>query len=291
MASSRSDQHVIVVSGLSGAGKSTALKALEDMGYHCIDNLPAPLLNDFSGHLQAEPERYQRVALGMDIRAPGLDPGQLAQWLETLRGAGIRAQLLFLEARDEVLLKRYGETRRRHPLAGDAGVLQAAVARERSLLAPLRALADWTIDTSETNVHQLTHQTWRHVGPDTDHMTVVVQSFGFSNGVPADADFLFDARCLPNPHWSDDLRPLTGRDAPVAEWLGKEPAVTALGDDIENFLRRWLKEHEAAHRSFVTIAIGCTGGRHRSVFLAERVVRALREDFAVVVLHHRDTAP
>ncbi len=284
-------QHVIVVSGLSGAGKSTALKALEDMGYHGIDNLPASLLGDFSGLLQAEPELYERVALGMDIRAPGLDPGRLAHWLESLRDAGIQAQLLFLEARDEVLLKRYGETRRRHPLATDTGALQAAVLKERERLAPLRALADWTIDTSETNIHQLKHQTWRHVGPDNDRMTVVVQSFGFSKGVPADADFMFDVRCLPNPHWSDELRPLSGRDAPVAAWLEKEPDVTALGDDIEAFLRRWLPVHEAAHRSFVTIAIGCTGGRHRSVYLAERLVRSLGDAFPVVVVHHRDSPP
>jgi UPF0042 nucleotide-binding protein len=249
------------------------------------------LLGEFSEQLQAEPELYERVALGMDIRAPGLDPEQLAEWLESLREAGIRAQLLFLEARDEVLLKRYGETRRRHPLATDAGALQAAVLKERERLTPLRALADWTIDTSETNIHQLKHQTWRHVGPDNDRMTVVVQSFGFSKGVPADADFMFDARCLPNPHWSDELRPLSGRDAPVAAWLEKEPAVTALGDDIEAFLRRWLSEHEKAHRSFVTVAIGCTGGRHRSVYLAERLVRSLGDAFPVVVLHHRDSAP
>lgn len=282
------DQHVVIVSGLSGAGKSTALKALEDMGYHCIDNLPVALLADLAAHLRAQPERYARVALGMDLRAPGLDLEALPAWLEDLEHSGVRAQLLFLDARDEVLLRRFGQTRRRHPLATDEGALQAAIGKERRLLEPLRDRADWRIDTSDTNVHQLTHQTWRHVGPDTAGMTVVVQSFGFSKGVPADADFLFDVRCLPNPHWNDDLRALSGRDAAVAEWLRRESQVTALYDDIVAFARRWLPEHEAAHRSLVTIGIGCTGGRHRSVYLAERLAAALRTDYPGLVLHHRD---
>lgn len=282
------DQHVVIVSGLSGAGKSTALKALEDMGYHCIDNLPVALLHDLASHLRERPERYARVALGMDLRAPGLDLEALPAWLEALKDSGVRAQLLFLDARDEILLRRYGQTRRRHPLATGEGALQAAIVKERRLLEPLHALADWRIDTSDTNVHQLTHQTWRHVGPDTAGMTVVVQSFGYSKGVPADADFLFDVRCLPNPHWSDQLRPLTGRDAEVAEWLRQESRVNALFEDIAGFARRWLPEHEAAHRSLVTIGIGCTGGRHRSVYLAERLAAGLRPDYPGVVLHHRD---
>lgn len=289
MTTTPESQHLVVISGLSGAGKSTALKALEDMGYHCIDNLPPPLLDDFAQHLQAAPERYQRVALGMDVRAAGTDPKRLPDWFERLRAAGVKAQLLFLDAHDSTLLKRYGETRRRHPLAQDEGSLTAAIARERHLLEPLRALASWTIDTSETNVHQLKHQTWRHVGPDTTAMTVVLQSFGFSKGVPVDADYIFDARCLPNPHWDDALRPLTGRDEPVAEWLGRDPAVQALASDLETFLLRWLPEHEAAHRNFVTVAIGCTGGRHRSVYLAERLAKRLGKAFPEVVIHHRES--
>lgn len=287
-AEAHSRQHVVIVSGLSGAGKSTALKALEDMGYHCIDNLPAALLHELATHLRARPERYARVALGMDVRVPGLDLEALPAWLQDLRENGMRAQLLFLDARDDILLRRYGETRRRHPLATDEGALQAAIGKERGLLEPLRAMADWQIDTSDTNVHQLTHQTWRHVGPDTARMTVVVQSFGFSRGVPADVDFIFDARCLPNPHWSDELRPLTGRDEAVAEWLRQESKVSALYDDIAAFAGRWLPEHEAAHRALVTLGIGCTGGRHRSVYLAERLAAALRPDYPGLVLHHRE---
>lgn len=284
-------QHVIIVSGLSGAGKSTALKALEDMGYHCIDNLPASLMHDFAAHIEAQPEVYEKVALGMDVRAPGLNLEDIPGWLEGLRAAGVRTQLLFLSARDEVLLRRYGETRRRHPLAQGEGALHASIEQERRILEPIRQVADWEIDTSDINIHQLTHQTWRRVGPDTENMTVVVQSFGFSKGVPADVDFIFDARCLPNPHWNEELRPLTGRDAAVGEWLDQEPLVAALGDDILAFLRRWLPSHEAAHRSFVAVGIGCTGGRHRSVYLAERLVRALRDDFPEVMLHHRELKP
>ncbi len=288
---SRNAQHVIIVSGLSGAGKSTALKALEDMGYHCIDNLPASLMHDFAAHIEAEPDVYGKVALGMDVRAPGLDLGDIPAWLDGLRAAGVRTQLLFLGARDDVLLRRYGETRRRHPLAQGEGALASSIEKERQLLEPIRRVADWEIDTSDLNIHQLTHQTWRRVGPDTDSMTVVVQSFGFKGGVPADVDYLFDVRCLPNPHWSDELRPLTGRDGEVGEWLEQEPMVSQLGDDILAFLHRWLPSHEAAHRSFVTIGIGCTGGRHRSVYLAEQLVDRLRKQFPEVMLHHRELSP
>jgi len=291
MADTRETQHVIIVSGLSGAGKSTALKALEDMGYHCIDNLPASLMHDFAAHVEAKPEVYGRVALGMDVRAAGLDLGQIPAWLEQLRAAGVRTQLLFLDASDEVLLKRFGQTRRRHPLAQGEGALQASIEKERRLLEPIRAVADWEIDTSDTNVHQLTHQTWRRVGPDTGHMVLVVQSFGFGKGVPADVDFIFDARCLPNPHWDEALRPLTGRDAKVAEWLEQAPLVDDLFQDVTAFVERWLPHHQAAHRSFVTIGIGCTGGRHRSVYLAERLAKHLRESWPEVMLHHRELAP
>lgn len=283
-------QHLIIVTGLSGAGKSTALKALEDMGYHCIDNLPTPLLGDFARQLQAEPEAYRRVALGMDVRAPGLDTQALSTWIETLRASGIRAKLLYLEADDSTLLKRFGATRRPHPLAHGESVLLSAIGRERELLAPLRSLADWRIDTTDTNIHQLKHQTWRQVGPETDDMTLVIQSFGFSHGVPPDVDYVFDARCLSNPHWDDTLRPLTGRDTAVAEWLERDPDVNRFSDDMEAFLRTWLPTHESTRRSFITVGIGCTGGRHRSVYLAERLSRALRDEFPELVLHHRELA-
>ncbi len=291
MANDDRQPHIIIVSGLSGAGKSTALNALEDMRYHCVDNLPAELMHDFATHIEAAPQNYPRIALGMDVRSSGLDLSDIPGWLERLRASGVRTQLLFLNARDATLVKRYGETRRRHPLANDEGVLQASIEKERRLLEPLRQAADWEIDTSDINIHQLTHQTWRCVAPGTEHMTVVVQSFGFSKGAPADVDFMFDARCLPNPHWDDSLRALTGRDPEVAAWLEQEPMVNRLGDDILDFLVQWLPTFEAGHRSFITIGIGCTGGRHRSVYLAERLVPQLRKRFPEVMLHHRELSP
>ena len=288
MATKQSRQHVIIVSGMSGAGKSTALNALEDMGYHCIDNLPASLIPALAKHLQAEPERYTKVALGMDARAPGLKIDNSRQWLDTLKSAGLQSQLLFLNAQDDVLVKRFSQTRRRHPLSPGEGSLQASIEKEREILEPLRTIADWEVDTTNTNIHQLTHETWKHVGPDTEQMTIVVQSFAFTNGVPVDSDFMFDLRCLPNPHWTPELRPLTGRDPQVAAWLEQQSEVTEMADDILQLLQRWLPSFESAHRSFVTVAVGCTGGKHRSVFTAERLTRSLREQFPVVMVHHRE---
>lgn len=281
-------QHLVIVSGLSGAGKSTVLNALEDMGYYCVDNLPAPLLKGFGPHIQAEPVLYARVALGVDARAPGFRPGDMPAWLQGLREGGLNCQLLYCTASDETLLRRFSETRRRHPLAQGSGALQASIAKERKLLAPVREAADAVLDTSDTNIHQLRHLTWRAVGPDSAGMTVVLQSFGFSHGVPGDADYLFDARSLPNPHWEGELRPLTGRDAAVADWLSAQAPVDDMAVDIASFLRRWLPGHEASHRSFVTVAVGCTGGRHRSVYLVERLARELAGDFTDLMVHHRD---
>lgn len=281
-------QHLVIVSGLSGAGKSTALNALEDMGYHCVDNLPASLLRDFGQQLIAEPELYHRVALGLDARAAGLRLEEIPPWLESLLESGLQVQLLFLNASDEVLVKRFSETRRKHPLAGDQGSLQAAIARERDLLEVVRDSADHEIDTGDTNIHQLRHLTWKFVGPDSDGMTVVVQSFGFSKGVPSDADYVFDLRALPNPYWDAELRPLTGRDPEVAKFLAAEDAVADKLDDITSFLQRWLPDIQATHRSFITVCLGCTGGRHRSVFITERVAERLREHFNEVMIHHRD---
>lgn len=284
------EPHVVIVSGLSGAGKSTALKALEDMGFHCIDNLPAPLMNDFATHVLDEPGLYRKVALGIDARAPGLRLDDVPAWLDGLRSSGLRCQLLFLTADDTTLVKRFSETRRRHPLARDQGALKAAIATERQMMAPVEAAADHVIDTSTINIHQLTHRTWKCVGPDSVGMTVVVQSFGFRKGVPTDADFIFDARCLPNPHWDQALRPLTGNDEAVAAWLEQEPLVEKFGNDTLAFLQAWLPEFQRVHRSFVTVAIGCTGGRHRSVYLTEWLRQALRRDYPEVVLHHRELA-
>jgi UPF0042 nucleotide-binding protein len=241
--------------------------------------------------MRAEPELYRKVALGMDARAPDQRLAEIPDRIRALRDDGLHCQLLFLSASDATLVKRFSETRRRHPLAADAGALQASIEREREMLEPLRDFADWEIDTSETNIHQLTHQTWKCVGPDSAGLTLVLQSFGFSRGVPTDVDYLFDVRSLPNPHWSEDLRPLTGRDREVAEWLEQERKVKRMAADIREFLVRWLPEMERAHRTFVTVGIGCTGGRHRSVYLVQRLAEDLRGSYPQLMVHHRDLSP
>ncbi|MDX1459820.1 MAG: RNase adapter RapZ [Xanthomonadales bacterium] len=282
------EQHLIIVSGLSGSGKSTALNALEDLGYYCIDNLPADLLDQLVPQLRADEQLYARVALGVDARARGAGLEALPEWIAAQRSANLSCDLLFLTAARDTLIQRFSETRRRHPLTREETVLADAIDEETRLLQPLKDYAAWVIDSTESNIHELRRKVWNCVGPDSQGMTIVLESFGFKNGVPRDVDFVFDARNLPNPHWQPALRPLTGRDADVANWLEQEASVGAMQDDILSFLRRWLPEFEAAQRSYVTIGIGCTGGRHRSVYLVERLAEALRDGFPEVLVTHRE---
>lgn len=281
-------QHLVLVSGLSGSGKSTALGALEDLGYYCADNLPASLLADFVHHIRSDPEWYQRVALGIDARARGTALTAIPDWLQQLASEGLNCELLFLTAEPGVLLQRFSETRRRHPLTTDENALPAAIRKEQALLEPLKDRADWVMDTTTTNIHQLRQQVWKWAGERGDAMTLVLESFAFKRGVPQDVDFVFDARCLPNPHWVEALRPKTGRDKEVSDWLNKDPSADALFAEIRDFLLRWLPRFEDAQRSYVTVGIGCTGGRHRSVHLVERLREALSEAYPLVLVQHRD---
>ena len=281
-------QHLVLVSGLSGSGKSTALGALEDLGYYCADNLPASLLADFVHHIRSDPDWYQRVALGIDARARGTAITAIPDWLQQLASEGLNCELLFLTAEPGVLLQRFSETRRRHPLTTDENALPAAIRKEQALLEPLKDRADWVMDTTTTNIHQLRQQVWKWAGERGDAMTLVLESFAFKRGVPQDVDFVFDARCLPNPHWVEALRPKTGRDKEVSDWLNKDPSADALFAEIRDFLLRWLPRFEDAQRSYVTVGIGCTGGRHRSVHLVERLREALSEAYPLVLVQHRD---
>lgn len=281
-------QDLIIVSGLSGGGKSTALNALEDLGYNCIDNLPAALLNELAPQIEAHPQLYERVALGIDARARGADLESLPEWIESVKARGIRCELLFLTAERRTLIKRFSETRRRHPLTQGDRVLADAIADEARLLQPLRECAAWVIDSTETNIHQLRRKVWNCVGPGIKGMTVVVESFAFKHGVPQDVDFVFDARSLPNPHWEAELRAATGLDSKVVAWLEQAPEVGRMADDILAFLRKWLPDFEQAQRSYVTVGIGCTGGQHRSVYLVERIAAALRDTFPEVLVDHRE---
>ncbi len=282
------DQHVIIVSGLSGGGKSTALNALEDLGYYCIDNLPAALLNKFAPQIKADPQLYEKVALGIDARARGSDLKEIPAWMEQVNNEGLNCELLFLSADRSTLIKRFSETRRRHPLTKGEQVLPDAITREMEMLEPLRERANWVIDSTDTNIHQLRRQVWNCVGPGIKGMTIVLESFAFKHGVPPDVDFVFDARNLPNPYWQTELREFTGQDPRIREWLEQHEEVSRMAGDILTFLKDWLPGFEEAQRSYVTVGIGCTGGRHRSVYLVERLSESLRDHFPEVLADHRE---
>jgi len=281
-------QKLILVTGLSGGGKSTALRALEDLGYYCVDNLPAALLPEFAQQIKSNPARYSMAALGVDARSPGKDLEEIPAWLKKLEASGLDSQMLFLTADSRAIIKRFSETRRRHPLTSDSISLPQAIAKESDLLSSLQSRADWVIDTSDTNIHQLRRQVWKCAGSDDDTMTIVLESFAFKRGVPQDVDFIFDARILPNPYWVEDLRELSGRDDAVGQWLEQDRAVTGMQSDILTFLRTWLPEFQHSQRSYVTVGIGCTGGRHRSVYLVDRLARGLETDYKNVLIHHRE---
>jgi UPF0042 nucleotide-binding protein len=281
-------QKLILVTGLSGGGKSTALRALEDLGYYCVDNLPAALLPEFAQQIKSNPSRYSIAALGVDARSPGKDLEEIPAWLEEPETSGLDIQLLFLTADSRAIIKRFSETRRRHPLTNDKDSLPQAIAKESELLSGLQAGADWVIDTSDTNIHQLRRQVWKCAGSSNDTMTIVLESFAFKRGVPQDVDFIFDARILPNPYWVEELRELNGIDDAVSQWLEQDKAVTGMQTDILTFLRNWLPEFQRSQRSYVTVGIGCTGGRHRSVYLVDRLAQGLAKDYKNVLIHHRE---
>jgi len=280
----------VIVTGLSGSGKSVALNTLEDLGYYCIDNLPSFLLESFAEALIGEhAARFKETAVGMDARNAPEDLRLVPPVVTRLRAAGIAAEIVFLEADDEVLVQRFSETRRRHPLTDADTSLADAIRRERELLAPLLSSADLRIDTSRTNLHELRELMRRRVAErPAGVLSLLFLSFGFKRGVPRDADLVFDARCLPNPHWEPALRPLTGRDPEVAAFLERDRRVPAYLDDISGFLSAWLPCFRDEGRSYLTVAIGCTGGQHRSVYLVEQLARRFRGSEPRVLVSHRE---
>jgi UPF0042 nucleotide-binding protein len=281
---------LIVVSGLSGSGKSVVLRTFEDLGYYCVDNLPSDLLPQFVASLSQDSTRHARLAVGIDVRNTPEDLGHLPESLSTVGALGYQHQLVFLDARDEVLIRRYSETRRRHPLSERGLPLADAIALERRLLKPLMAIADRVIESSDYNVHQLRRLVVTELAlGQQPGLSILFESFAYRHGVPADADFVFDVRCLPNPHWDARLRPLAGRDAAVREHLDAEPLVQEYFTQVSGFLDAWLPRFEKDTRSYVTIAFGCTGGRHRSVYFAERLAEHCRErGRSQVVSFHRE---
>jgi len=273
------EKRLIIVSGLSGSGKSVALHVLEDLGYYCIDNMPAALLKSLLDEVTKPNDKTAtRVAVGVDARNRLVDLEALPDLIAELQRADVQTDLLFLQASDDILLKRYSETRRRHPLADQATELRAAIANERELLGQVINAADLIIDTSRTSVYELANAIRERVDRrKINILSVLIESFGFKHGIPSDADFVFDLRCLPNPYWHADLRGLTGRDAAVGEFLDAEPDFSQMFEDILAFLKRWIPKYVSVDRSYLTVALGCTGGQHRSVYMTEKLAAALQE--------------
>lgn len=277
-----SNPRVVVISGLSGSGKTIALRALEDIGFFCIDNLPAELLPSLAEHI----DKYPKIAIGLDSRTGGAALDAFGQWLAQIRQRLCQVQVLFLTATSDRLVRRFSETRRRHPLVQGKSLIQA-IAEEERLLEPVRQVADWIIDTSDSNLHDLRQRLWALMEQDTAG-PLVLKSFAYRHGLPADLDLLFDARCLPNPHWQEALRPLTGRDQAIQDFLDHQDKAQAMLRDLSQFLHCWLPEYQAQQRGQVTVGIGCTGGRHRSVYLVEQLARILRLKHDPVIVHHRE---
>ncbi len=281
---------LIVVSGLSGSGKSIALNVLEDAGYNCIDNLPLHLFETLAHDLARQEQRLPPLtAVGIDARSPCRQLTLLPRLLGELRERGTACELVFLEADNEILIQRFSETRRRHPLSDEHDDLEAAIEQERQLLAPLRDAADLCIDTSRTTLHQLRDLIRARVAErPAGVLSILLLSFGFKHGLPRNANFVFDVRCLPNPHWHPELRPLTGRDTAVAAFLEESPEVDRMFYDINDFIQRWVPSFEAEGRAYLTIAVGCTGGQHRSVYLVERLRQGLSRQGRHVQCRHRE---
>jgi UPF0042 nucleotide-binding protein len=281
---------LIIVSGLSGSGKSVALHILEDLGYYCVDNMPAALLKSVIEEVTSDgDESEQLLAVGVDARNRQEDLESLPRLLEELKQQQIQTELLFLQSSNDVLLQRYSESRRRHPLAEHGTALRAAIDQERELLSVIINAADLIIDTSRTSVYELADTIRERVDRrSTQSLSVLIESFGFKNGIPADADFVFDMRCLPNPYWTVELRGLTGRDKEVSNFLDAQDAFVRMYEDILGFLRRWIPEYDDVHRGYLTVAIGCTGGQHRSVYMTEKLAAALRDMHDPVLTRHNE---
>ncbi|MGI9343100.1 MAG: RNase adapter RapZ [Gammaproteobacteria bacterium] len=281
---------LIIVSGLSGSGKTVALHVLEDLDFYCIDNLPAALLDTLvSRFVDSDESTFDSLAVGIDARNRAEDLASLPTLIRKFRDGGVSCEVVFLQAEDEILLKRYSETRRKHPLADKGLSLQEAIGRERELLGPIIDTADIVIDTTRTNVYQLRDTMRERIRARSENeLSILIQSFGFKHGVPTDADFVFDLRCLPNPYWETQLRPLTGKDAAVAAYLDDKNDVQEMYADILAFLNKWIPNYVDFHRNYLTVALGCTGGQHRSVYMVEKLAVDLGENYPHVLTRHNE---
>ena len=277
---------LVIISGRSGSGKTVALRALEDLGYYCIDNLPVMFLKELT---EIAPQRYPRLAVSIDIRNIPEDDSYLESIFNNIKSdASIHSTLIFCDADDQVLVKRYSETRRLHPLSKNNLSLEEAILLERTKLAGISGFADLRIDTSELSVHSLSNEiVTAIIGTPEKRLVMVFESFGFKNGIAKDADFVFDARFLPNPFWEKELRSFTGLDQPVKDFFARYPEVDAYVDQIDNLLSSWLHAIESSNRSYLTVSVGCTGGCHRSVYIAQKLADLYHSRGLNVQVRHR----
>jgi len=279
---------LVVISGRSGSGKSSALHLLEDEGFYAIDNLPVALLPQLVEELRTDATTNRKVAVCVDARNATKDLSRFGELLRALPG-DIDTEVLYLDADDHTLIKRFSETRRRHPLSDAQTALAEAIAREKQLLEPIAVTAGLNLDTSAMNVHQLRSTIRERVlGRNAAGLSLLFLSFGYKRGVPVDSDLVFDLRVLPNPYWDTLLRPLTGRDGAVVAFLDQQPDVTEMFNDIYHMLNKWMPRFLANNRSYITVSLGCTGGQHRSVYMAERLARAFSSEFKDVQVRHRE---
>jgi UPF0042 nucleotide-binding protein len=284
------DRRLIIISGLSGAGKTVALNSLEDLGFYCIDNLPISLLGEFSNQLSDKKTGIiDDVAIGIDARNPEIDIVNLPETISTLKKKGLNIDVVYIEANDNILTNRFSETRRKHPLSSDAIPLADAIKIERHIMEELSEYADIHIDTSHSLMHELRDIVREKIAKrPISSLSIQFTSFGYKHGLPNDADFVFDARCLPNPYWEKHLRGLSGKDEQVIKFLSKQKLVSDMLNQLKDFMEKWIPQFEADNRSYLCVAIGCTGGHHRSVYLAESLAEYFLQQGKHVIINHRD---
>lgn len=284
---------LIIVTGLSGSGKSVALHTLEDEGFYCIDNLPSSMVNELLERVQSDSnDLFGKLAIGIDMRGERNSPDKFLELLRALQARkGLQTEVLFLDTSRKMLSTRFSETRRRHPLSSTDVPLMTAIDQEIALLEAVKAEADLVVDTSLLNLHQLRNFISTDVlGRSSTGLSLIFQSFGFKHGIPANTDFMFDVRCLPNPYWEPSLREFTGKDEPIIDFLGKKEDAQHMFNDIRQFVEQWLGAFEKENRAYLTVSIGCTGGRHRSVYLSEMLAAHFNSKRENVSLRHREIA-
>ncbi|WP_154223343.1 RNase adapter RapZ [Marinicella rhabdoformis] len=283
-------QQLVILTGMSGAGKTVALRTFEDMEYYCVDNLPLTMLAEFVTHIESDVTFYPKVAVGIDIRSQNDNLSGFGEQLAQLKMRQLNVKVMFLNAEEQVLIQRFSETRRRHPLSTEQFKfsLTEAVRKEADIMQQIKQSADLVIDTSQQAAMQLKQHIWQLMSVPSDKVSVIIKSFAFKRGIPFDADFVFDARCLPNPYWEVELRHLNGKDEEIAAFFNEKDLVKEYMKDLSHFSKKWINHFEANDRSYITIAVGCTGGQHRSVFLVEQLFAYLGTKGIQALILHRE---